>query len=352
MVSVLVTGAGAPGIRGTIYALRQNPDHAAVALIGVDVLPDVVGRLLVDRFHQVPPPEDAGYVEALAAICRREAVDLVIPQTTRETAILAPVKDALLREGIRIMVSDAPAIEVANNKWRLLEACRTLGLPVAQCRLARSETDLVRYAHELGYPGQPVVVKPPVSNGMRGVRVLKECAWDARRFLTDKPSGLEISLADLTGILRRGDQWPELLVMEYLPGPEYSVDAFRGEHVAIAVPRIRRSIRSGISFDTEVEFHDDISQYTLTAASHVGLRYAFGFQFKLDGQGTPKCLEANPRVQGTMVASVFAGVNVIWLGVKELLGESVSDLPGPLRAARFYRYWGGVGVAGSTIDDI
>ena len=72
--TLLVTGAGAPGIRGTIYALRQNPDKLPLRIVGVDIKQDVVGRFLVDRFHQVPPPESPCSSEAFLDICKREGI--------------------------------------------------------------------------------------------------------------------------------------------------------------------------------------------------------------------------------------------------------------------------------------
>ncbi len=249
------------------------------------------------------------------------------------------------------MVSGCEAIETANNKWSVLQIFEKLGLPYPAYQFAGGEADLVRAVEQLGYPQTPVVVKPAVSNGMRGVRVLREQAWDVRRFLAEKPMGLEISLEDLLAILRRGPGWPELLVTEYLPGPEYTVDAFRGEKIEIAVPRVREQIRSGITFRSRTELHAGMAEYTLRAARAIGLQYAFGFQFKLDAAGVPKVLESNPRVQGTMVASIFSGTNVIWMGVKEVLGETVEVIPSPV-ASQFFRFWGGVGVAGECVDEI
>lgn len=82
----------------------------------------------------------------------------------------------------------------------------------------------------------------------------------------------------------------------------------------------------------------------------MNLQYAFGFQYKLAEDGTPKVLECNPRIQGTMVTSVFAGHNVIWYTVRELMGvaptaEELNQVS--VREASLYRFWGGVG----TIDD-
>ena len=65
----------------------------------------------------------------------------------------------------------------------------------------------------------------------------------------------------------------------------------------------------------------------------------------------PRVLECNPRVQGTMVASVFGGFNPIWLAVQEALGTPPQRAPAR-RMAVFQRYWGGLGIDGTTVTDL
>ena len=277
---------------------------------------------------------------------------MVIPQTTREIQVLSRHRDYLSQK-VRILVSGASAIQDANNKWRLLESFKLLKLPYPSFIITNTEDSFVNAVSDLGYPKQPVVVKPPISNGMRGFRILKENAWNLERFLSEKPDGEEICLDDLLRILRRGKFWPELLVTEFLPGPEYTVDAFIGKYNKIAIPRLRRSIRSGISFDNLIEFRDDIIDISLKAGEYLNLLYAFGFQYKLDENGVPKILESNPRVQGTMVASLFCGINVIWMSIRELLGEPYGKLKIKKRHNIYFkRFWGGVGITKSGIYEI
>ena len=351
MLTLLVTGAGAPGIWGTLYALRHNPDGRPVRIVGVDTQDNNAGALLVDSFHRVPEPEAPEYTEALIEIASREKVFAVLPQTTREIARLSTSLAAMENAGIRVMVSAEGPITAANDKSAVMDVFQRLALPTARYRRSHSEDELVAAVRELGYPDRPVVVKPSVSNGMRGVRILVTEAWNVHRFLTEKPQGLEISLEELIAILRRGT-WPELLVMEHLPGDEYTVDAFIGSRFSLAVPRQRQSIRSGITFHSRTDLREDLIAYTLAAGRELGLRYVFGFQFKLDSDGIPKVLECNPRIQGTMVASVFSGANVIWFGVRELLGDPVCALARPLQASEFLRYWGGIAMAGGAIAEI
>ena len=252
-----------------------------------------------------------------------------------------------------VLVSKNSAIEKANNKYELLKVCKTVGIPFPESELVTSLAQLRKAVKDLGYPEKPVVVKPPVSFGSRGFRVLREkSTWDVKRFLSEKPDAADIPLEELASILNRGSNFPELLVSEFLPGGEYSVDAFVGSKVGVAIPRLRKQIVNGISFRTSLEYRKDIMDYTLKAARELGLKYAFGFQFKLDEGGGPKILECNPRVQGTMAASVFSGVNVIWMAVREVIGKPLGAIPVDFSRSEFYRFWGGLGTTAEGSEEI
>lgn len=350
---VLLTGVGAPGTAGTIYALRNNPENRKVWIVGVDMNEEAVGKYMVDDFSCVPPPESETYIYAILDICEKKEVRVVLPQTTREVEALSKSKEVFEQNGVSIAVSDHQTVKIANNKFELLKAFDAIDLPVPRFSLASTREELVEIVNSFGYPSSPVVVKPPRSNGMRGVRILRESAWDVQRFLEEKPDGLEIELSGLLKILDRGDGWPSLLVTEYLPGAEYTVDVFRGTNAFIAIPRKRLSIRSGITFKTKIEWHHQIMHLCQKISNHLGLRYAFGFQFKMDTDGVPKILECNPRIQGTMVAAMTAGYNIPWLAVKDALGEPISIEPpkneNPPSESMFYRYWGGIGLSGGNV---
>ena len=313
---------------------------------------DVVGKYWVDKFRVVPKPEDDDYLDRINEICSNDDIDVVIPQTTRETAKLSKTYETIDAE---VVVSNASALARANNKYELLKVCRELEIPIPESHLVRSNEGLIKAARELGYPSKAIVVKPPVSFGSRGFRVLRGgTSWTARRFLSEKPNAIDITLEDLIEIFARDDEggFPELMVSEYLAGIEYSVDAFLGKKAAVAIPRLRKEIVNGISFRTSLEYRKDIMENTLKAARALGLSYAFGFQFKLDNEGVPKVLECNPRVQGTMVASLFSGVNVIWMSVREAIHQPSDSIPGVLQKSEFYRYWGGLALTDSETEEI
>jgi carbamoyl-phosphate synthase large subunit len=102
-------------------------------------------------------------------------------------------------------------------------------------------------------------------------------------------------------------------------------------------------IRSGITFEGVVENNEEIIEYSKSLSEKLGLEYAFGFQFKMDENNIPKLLESNPRVQGTMVLSTFAGANIIYGAIKKALGEDVPDFDVKW-GTRLIRYWGGISI--------
>ena len=152
----------------------------------------------------------------------------------------------------------------------------------------------------------------------------------------------------MDGLLKiLGSQFPPLLVMEYLPGSEYTVDVLKTEKYTI-IPIKRNVIRSGITFEGTVVLNEQLINYSKKLSEKIDLNFAFGYQFKSDENNVPKLLEANPRVQGTMVLSTFAGANIIYGAVKYAKGENVPDFKIHW-GAKIFRYWGGIGICNDNI---
>lgn len=344
-LNILITGAGAPGIQGTIYSLKENYDGRTVRLTGTDMNDAAAGRFLTDAFHTIPAARDTErYLERMLELCRRGGIDVLVPQNTMELQTLSRHKALFNDIGTQILVSDADAIAVANDKHRLFDRAKACGVPTSGYGVCSDFEGLAKLVETLRGDGGLAVVKPPLSNGSRGVRIIDSHRDRKKDFYCEKPGSLYTSLDELHAIL--GDTFPELLVMEYLPGAEYTVDVFRTEGRFCAIPRKRETIKSGITFTASLEKDERMIAYSEKLAEACGLTLCFGFQYKLSDPGAPILLESNPRVQGTMVMSTFCGANIIYSSVKALLGEAVPDFAIDWNT-KLYRYWGAIGVHGN-----
>jgi carbamoyl-phosphate synthase large subunit len=318
-VTVLMTGAGAPGASGIVKSLRAAGERD-VRIVGVDVDPDAYGFGLVDEGYTVPAGGEDGYVDRIRELVAAESVDVVLPLTTDELPPLAAGRDAI---PAAVMVSDRDALAVANDKASLYGFLADEGFDAAPAhRRVDDEAAFVEAVDALGYPETPVCFKPVVGSGMRGFRVLDERTDRATRLLEEKPGQPVTTLEEVRPVLAGADPFPELVVMEYLPGEEYSVDVLAtGDDVAAVVPRTRARTRAGITFRGTVENDRRLREAAAEICRALGLEYNVNLQFKYDEAGTPKIIEINPRVSGTIVMCVGAGANLPYLGVKHALGE-------------------------------
>lgn len=335
-VTVLLTGAGAPGASGIIRSLRLPRDRT-LRLVGVDMDPDAYGFTLTDAADTVPAGTDNDYVPRIRDIVSTEDVDVVLPLTTAELLPLARDRDTIDAE---VMVSARDALAVANDKAKLYEFLTAEGFASAPTFYkVETRSEFVEAVRALGYPGEPVCFKPPVASGMRGFRVLEEGGDRLERLLGDKPDSTITTLDDILPVLSSAETFPPLVVMEYLPGTEYSVDVLcRESEVAPVIPRSRATTRAGITFAGTVTQDTQLIEQARAICDELNLRYNVNLQFKLDAEGTPKLIEINPRVSGTIIMCVGAGANLPYLGVTHALGESVPD-PEIAWGTEMVRYW-------------
>jgi carbamoyl-phosphate synthase large subunit len=336
-IHILMTGGGAPGGPGILHCLLQEKDFSVTV---ADADTEATGRFLHTDFVQLPKAGDPDFMEQLYAICAAKKIQVILPLVTKELFVLARYKKELAAEGIKVLVSDEASLEIANNKSRLYQFLEWRGLAVPAFRVVENTAQFEQAAQELGYPAKTICFKPSVSNGSRGFRIIAPMADEADLLFNYKPNAAYMGYADAVRILST-KSFPELLVSEYLPGEEYSVDclARQGETI-LALPRVRKKIINGITVQGEFIQNETIIAYCRQIIAELKLHGNIGIQVKQNEGGEFRLLEINPRVQGTIAAALGGGINLPALAVKQEMGIPVD--PAALRfkwGTRFSRYW-------------
>jgi len=153
----------------------------------------------------------------------------------------------------------------------------------------------------------PVFLKPNDGQGGKGTHVAE-------------------SQEDLDFYLKKD---PGLLVTEFLPGEELSVDCFTSHDGKLLFigPRTRERIQMGISFrSTAVETTVEIKRMAHCINETVALDGAWFFQVKKDRHGRFKLMEFAPRQSSTMGLFRHTGVNFALLSLFNALGMPVEIL--------------------------
>ena len=336
-VHILMTGGGAPGAAGILKCLQKEKDFQVTI---ADADPAVACRYNANEFETIPIALAPLYAEEVMNVCKRKGINVLLPLVTKELLPLADYSEQFSEAGIRMPISTAASIEIANNKSRLYQFLQWRDIPLPAFRIVETIAQFKEALKELGYPENTVCFKPSVANGSRGFRIISEQMNELDLLFNHKPTSVYISYREAVRILSTGI-FPELLVSEYLPGDEFSVDclARQGEPVLV-VPRSRKKMISGISVEGEFINDEKIISYCSRIIKELKLHGNTGIQVKRSAAGECLLLEINPRVQGSISTGLGAGINLPVLAIKQELGLPITSSETNIKwGTKFSRYW-------------
>lgn len=270
---VLLTGVGGPAGRSLARQLAERGHWVA----GTDLRPT---RAELDAFRQVCAVADAGYLPALVELVHEWAVDAVIPSISEELPLLARLREHL---PVPVLIGSADAVAVADDKLLTAALLQRAGVPVprfAAPTAFRSAADAVAEV------GGPIIVKPRVGRGGRGVWLIEEPEAEG--------PAAEAFWADLD---------EASIVQEFAPGAEYAPVLFREADGSFPVctALLKTELKDGAVGNAisvvrvDGPEADDVCAVARAAAEALDLYGPIDIDVRRRADGTPVVLEINAR---------------------------------------------------------
>ncbi len=287
-INVLIFPCGKENALELHQSLRYNVN---VKVFGASSVRDHGALVYENYIGDVPYIQSPNFIAAFKTIIKDNNIDVVIP--THDTVTLFFAENKLLFD-CKIICPELEAALVCREKlktYNLFEDCTFLP------KIFKKEED-VKF---------PVFVKPNIGEGAKNT------------MLCETQEILDSVIANNQ----------DLIISEYLPGKEFTVDCFtnyKGELLFIG-PRVRNRIQMGIAFNSATAtLTNEINFIAQTINSKINFNGLWYFQLKEDENGKLKLLEVSARVAGTMVVYRMTGVNFGLLSVYNALGKDVSIL--------------------------
>ena len=178
---------------------------------------------------------------------------------------------------------------------------KIISSPLQTCLITRSKTDTYMYfAGLLPIPEiyndieiidqYPVFVKPDKGQGSQDTHLVE----------------------GRDQLLQLQQENKDKIVLEYLPGEEYTVDCFSDRERGLLFCSARERVRTkcGISMSSRVAANQEVFlDYASIISGRLTFHGAWFFQIKKDRNGIYKLLEIAPRIAGTMALHRVQGVN-------------------------------------------
>lgn len=241
---------------------------------------------------------DEAYVQWCLNAAQSHQVDWLVPGHAAE--VLAHAEPRFAQIGVRLL-NAAPAglLPLLNQKdWVYANA--PADLPRPRYMVIDDASQLLPGLIEFERMGA-TCIKPCFGVYGQGFHRLTSAPMDA------SPHNDSLDLETWSQRYRAPSPERRQLLMEYLPGHEYSVDlaCVKGEMLAAVV---RRKALDG-SAQTLVD-RPDLCAYARQLVEAFTLNGLINVQFKEAADGTPKLLELNPRASGGIAMSCLSGLNL------------------------------------------
>lgn len=322
-LTILSTACGAMFMPGFFRCLKDNGERD-IRIIGVDTADIGYMNHIIDGFYKVPPITDESYLQCVLDICLKEHVDIVFPHISMELGLFASGRSLFESKNIRLALSNPETLHIANNKRELYENMKHNGLPTPLYVGISSVDDYDRALNYLGFPDKDVCIKIADGSGSRGVRVVSSHFSAADIFMRQKPSSLYISSADMRQIISAVNGREDLIAMERLWMPEYSVDLLAENGTVLYIGgRLNVESQMSIAQISEVKMIPAAIDLCNKIVEKLSLTGNIGFDFMFDSKGLPVLTDLNPRITATIILFKEAGINFPYLRIKQLLGETL-----------------------------
>lgn len=304
-------------VKERIDSLKNNEDKVSVGVYAVNCNPDNLPACdMVDGSFVVPPITAPEYIDTILNVCQRNSIDIIIPTATVELGLMARHKGFFEKHGIKVSVASPEAIAVANNKIELQKRYASL-MPMQT--IAEDEADVYEFERQIPL-GSRMCCKLSDHAGGNGFAIVDdEKAKDITLF-NKFGENRYISMDDLYYIANRGTE--KVILQEYVDGVDYSVSllAANGD-VTHIVGYVGHQMSYGAIVSGEIRFNEKAYAIATQITKELGIDGNACFDFRIKENGEVVLLEVNPRVNASLPFVWRAGVNMLYLRCKNLLGD-------------------------------
>ncbi len=315
-INVLSTACGAMFMPGFFRCLKDNGERN-IRIIGVDSSSLDYMRCMLDGFYQVPPIDSDNYLDKILNICDAENIDIVFPHISMELELFAINRSRFEERGIKLALSNSETLHIANNKLALYDMMKLYGMKTPCYYKVSSVEEYDRCIQLLGFPRKDICIKIADGSGSRGVRIVSNNFSPIDIFLKQKPSSLYISYPDMKCIIEQTKGGVDLLVMERLFMPEYTVDLLADEgKVCYFGGRMNVDSQMSIAQVSEVRIIWEAIDLCTKIVEKLNLTGNIGFDFMFNESGEICLTDLNPRVTATIVLFKSAGIKFPYLRIK------------------------------------
>lgn len=337
-LKVLITTIG--GLTGPdlLHSLRNTAERE-FEIYGIDAFMYPTCKTMVDAFFIAPDSykEEEAFIDFVLDLCLKHQIDLIIPCGNEDNLALAKHKHSF---SIPILVGEYQDLIKAYDKGIVYEMLQKF-LPDACPKffIINHYEGFKLAIKELGFPQNPIIIKPRFGRGGRGVYAIK-AKLDFENFFSQKPQS-EIPFELLDSILATKQNFEDLIMMEHLNPPFLSAYSLceNGKNL-ITLEHIREWGNASQTYRGVVSYNEELEKICSKIIEIFNLSYTNNMELAFNQNNQITLFDLNPRLGASSGIDTEIGLNFPYLAIKLLLGEKFQiDKKQFANKRRFMRYF-------------
>lgn len=313
--NVLLTCCG-QHISERIADLKNNPDGVKVRVYVCNCNKDMLPYGCdVDGAFVVPPIHHPDYIDHIIKICKENDIKIIVPTVTLELEFMSSHKSIFDEVGIHVSISSYNGLLIANNKLRLYNQYPQY---MPKTLYTKDYSDILSMAEE--FPNSSLCCKLTNHCGGNGFAIINDKKAKDITLFNKRGENRYCSLREMGELMEELSD--PILIQEYIHGQDYSVSLLcvngRVTHIC---GYVGYSMLFGAIEHGEIVYNEEAYKISTLITSELKLDGNVCFDFRINEHGEVILLEINPRVNASLPFVTRAGVNMLYLRCKNLLGD-------------------------------
>ncbi len=276
MITIIRSAVGSLSSIGFLNFLKQH----GFRIVGTDICADSVGKHFVDKFYLVPKAkEEAKVVACYKNIVKNEKAKWILSGPEEEISVLVKREAEFVKLGAKILHPPLKTLKIIEDKAKIYDYFlnkKGIDVPRTSC-----------FDRAFCAKKTKIVLK------------LRKGRGSSKVFITESDK-----IPEFANILCRS----EYIIQEFIPGQEFTVDAFfdLDGNILNIIPRKRIKVDSGISVVGQTVKDEQIIRLVSKISHYLKFRGGNCFQFIKNKQGKYYLIDINPRFGGGSILSLSA----------------------------------------------
>ena len=297
-----------------LIKLMKKDFGEALTVVGSGSNSKAVYRQACDEWYSEPEMSTDCYVAFCLDFCSVHNIDVFVPR--RSLVEISNNADSFEQIGVKLLLEkNKSVISMLDDKIQTYAFFKDR-IPeiIPQYCLAHCLNEFNQAYNELQTEGIRLCYKLAIDEGAKSFRVLDD-SIESIKALYEKP-GTKVTYRAAREILSDYDFKIPIILMEYMTGPDVSVDCMETEGGRIIIPRFK------VGRFSEIRPDQEIIRICHRVMDILCFEMPANIQFKMNNDW-PYLLEINPRMSGGLQLSCMATeINVPAIALRKCCGMS------------------------------